>query len=152
MDRTNDTPTLDPHDAAHLAESLRLVLMRLTRRLRREAGSGLSPSLVSALVTVERMGPLTLGELAAAESVRPPGVTRTIATLEKANLVQRRPDEHDRRVWRVSITQVGRETLAAGRSRKAAYLASRIDALSASERATLGAALPVLERLLGDER
>jgi DNA-binding MarR family transcriptional regulator len=152
MKRADHTPALDPHDAAHLAESLRLALMRLTRRLRREAGSGLSPSLVSALVTVERMGPLTLGELAVAESVRPPGVTRTIAALEKAKLVRRRPDERDRRVWRVSITQAGRDTLAAGRSRKTAYLASRIDALSASERTTLGAALPVLERLLGDER
>jgi DNA-binding MarR family transcriptional regulator len=149
--RTSLTPP-EEFDAAQLAAPLRLVLMRLARRLRRESGTDLTPTLVSALVSVERLGPLTLGELAAAESVRPPGITRTIANLERAGLVTRRPDDRDRRAWRVSITPAGRDALKLSRTRKTAYLAARIDGLDAEERSRLRDALPVLERLLDAER
>src|SRR5919204_1535539 len=93
--------------ARPLAESLRLAVTRLARRLRREAGAGLSPSMLAALSTVDRRGPLTLGELAAAEGIAPPSVTAAVARLEEAGLVERATLEEDRRVSVVSVTAAG---------------------------------------------
>jgi DNA-binding MarR family transcriptional regulator len=135
-----------------LAARLRLVVNRLARHLRRQTGDDLSPSLISALATVELHGPLTLGEIAAHEMVTPPSVTRMVATLEERNLVRRETDAVDRRVARVSLTGEGRRALARARTRKTAYLAKRLRKLDATERAALEQALPVLERLLEDER
>jgi DNA-binding MarR family transcriptional regulator len=137
---------------ALLAARLRLVLGRLARHLRRQTGDDLSPSLVSALVTIEHHGPLTLGQIAAHEMVTPPSVTRMVGTLEARGLVRRETDAVDRRVARVSLTGEGRRALARARTRKTAYLARRLHKLDAGERAALEQALPVLERLLEDER
>ena len=130
---------------------MRLVLSRLARHLRRQTGDGLSPSLVSALVTVELHGPLSLGQLAAHEMVTPPSVTRMVATLQRRGLVRREADAADRRIALVSLTAEGRRALARARTRKTAYLARRLRTLDAAERAALEQALPVLERLLEDE-
>jgi len=138
-------------DDSELAARLRLVLNRLARRLRSQTPGDLSPSLTSALVTVELRGPVTLGQLAACERVTPPSVTRMVASLEERGLVRREADQVDHRVARVSLTAEGTRTVQRTRTRKTAYLAKRLRKLDESELAVVREALPVLERLLEDD-
>jgi DNA-binding MarR family transcriptional regulator len=139
-------------DDPELAARLRLVLNRLARRLRNQTPADLSPSLTSALVTIELHGPITLGHLASCERVTPPSVTRMVASLEERGLVRREVDPADRRIARVSLTAEGGRTVQRTRTRKTAYLAKRLRKLDESELAVLRDALPVLERLLQDDR
>lgn len=134
------------------AGRLRLVLMRLSRRLRQHADTGVTPSQLSALATLERNGPMSLGDLAAAERVSPSTLTRIVAALEAEGLIERAEDPADRRVARVVISPAGRALLTAGRARGTGHLAERVAALSAEDRAALAAALPALEQLLGDQQ
>ena len=131
-----------------LAASVRLVVMRLARRLRSQTVGDLSPSLTSALVSIERHGPVTLGRLAALERVKPPSVTRMVAALEGAGLVRREADPADRRVARLTLTAEGQRTVQRSRTLKTAYLAKRLRHLDEEELAVLRTAVPVLERLL----
>src|ERR671932_84398 len=86
--------TTSPSD---LASRLRLDIARLGRRLRQEAGAGLSPTQTAALATIELHGPLTPSELAQRERVQRPTVTRVLARLEAAGLTERAGDPADRR-------------------------------------------------------
>jgi DNA-binding MarR family transcriptional regulator len=131
-----------------LASRLRLDISRMARRLRQEAGAELSPSQTAALATIERHGPLTPSELADRERVQRPTVTRVLARLELAGLVQRAADPQDRRSSLVSISGDGRALLQAARARKDAYLSRRIDALETSDREALERAAAILERML----
>jgi len=131
-----------------LAARLRLAIARTARRLRQETGSELSPSLSSALATVERHGPLTPSELAERERVQRPTATRLVARLEEDGLVTRTADPSDGRSFLVAVTGEGRALLARMRRRKDAYLAERLKRLDPSERATLAEAAAILERLL----
>ena len=124
---------------------------RLARRLRQEAGVELSPSQTAALATIERHGPLTPSELAARERVQRPTVTRVVARLCDAGLVERLPDERDRRAALLSITPAGRNALRDLRRQKTAYLAERLSELRPEERALLARASGLLERMLDDE-
>jgi DNA-binding MarR family transcriptional regulator len=137
---------------AELAARLRLSVARLARRLRTYADSDISPSQLSALATVARLGPLTLGDLTAAERVKPPTMTRVVACLEELGLVTRTVDPSDRRVAHVEATPLGQKLLAKSRSRKDAYLTGLVRTLSPAERGTLEAATGVLERLLETDR
>jgi DNA-binding MarR family transcriptional regulator len=130
-----------------LAARLRLVVARLARQLRQQSGSGLSPSQHSALVTIELAGPLALGDLAAAEQVSPPTVTKVVARLEDDGLVRREVDDADRRVVRASITPEGRRRLEHSRSRRNAWLARQLRDLEADDIAALERAVAVLERM-----
>jgi DNA-binding MarR family transcriptional regulator len=134
-------------DAA-LASRLRLVVMRLYRRLRRQGGGDLTPSQASALSSVDRLGPMTLGELSAAEGVRPPTLTKIVAALEEQGLVARQTDPRDRRVARVAATPAGAALLARARSTTDAYLASRLAALPPEDVAALARGVELLEQLL----
>ena len=136
---------------AHLPERLRLAVTRLARRLRQQSDIGASPTQLSALATIARLGPMTLGDLAAAERVQPPTITAAVSKLESQGLAVRRPDERDRRIVQVDVTSAGRKLLARNRSRKTAYLAKRLDALSPRERETLSEATAILDRLLEPE-
>ena len=133
---------------AELASHLRLALARTARRLRQEAGTGLSPSLTAALATVERCGPLTPSELAGLERVARPTVTRVLARLEEAGLISRTPDPATgaRRSW-PSRRRAPRCSPTA-RTRKDAFLSERLDGLSPADRATLARAAALLEGLL----
>jgi DNA-binding MarR family transcriptional regulator len=137
-----------PLPISELAAHLRIVVMRLQRRLRAEAGDELSPTLVAALVSIERHGPLTLGRLAELERVTPPSITRVAAALERDGLVRREADETDRRVSRVVVTPEGERLLQRSRTLKAAYLARRLERLDDRDLAAVREALPILERLL----
>lgn len=127
-----------------------MAVTRLHRRLRQEALPGITPSQEAALGTIRRLGQPTLGELAQAEQVQPPTMTRVVAALEAAGLVARRPDASDGRVSRVELTARGRSILDRSRSLKTAYLSRRLAGLSPEERTRAGALADVLERLLGD--
>jgi DNA-binding MarR family transcriptional regulator len=141
-----------PLPTSEVGARLRLVVMRLHRRLRAEAGDELSPTLVAALVSIERHGPLTLGRLAELERVTPPSITRVVANLERAGLVIRTVDASDRRVSRVVITPEGGRLLQRSRLRKEAYLAQRLETLGPEDLAQVRDALPILERLLESQR
>jgi DNA-binding MarR family transcriptional regulator len=134
-----------------LASGLRLVVMRLARRLRQRAEAGITPSMLSALSSVERLGPITLGDLAAAERVRPPSLTAIVSRLEEEGLVARHAAPDDGRVAMVTLTGSGVRLMERNRSRKNAYLAQRLRTLDRSDREVLSRALGILERVLQDE-
>lgn len=131
-----------------LAGHLRHTIVRAARRMRQEAGSDLSPSLTAALSTVERHGPLTPSELANRERIQRPTATRVLARLEEEGLIERTADLYDRRSSLVAVTKAGRELLQEQRTRKTAFLAARLEGLTADERATLERAADILERVL----
>ncbi|HYU60942.1 MAG TPA: MarR family transcriptional regulator [Solirubrobacterales bacterium] len=139
-------------DIVELSARLRLAIARTARRMRQEAGTALSPSLSSALATIERHGPLTPSELADAERVQRPTATRIVGRLEREGLVDRASDPTDGRVSLVSVTAEGRALLRRLRTRKDAYLARRLRDLDAGEIETLERAAGILERLLEGER
>lgn len=134
-----------------LAPRLRAAVTRLNRRLRSTSLGEVSPGQASALAMIERLGSPALNELAAAEQVRPPSMTRLVDALESDGLVERRVDAVDRRCQRISLTAAGRKALAGIRSRKTAFLESRLSQLSDDDRDAIGRALSILERLAEDE-
>jgi DNA-binding MarR family transcriptional regulator len=142
------TPVTLPTD---LAPRLRAAVTRLNRRLRSTSLGEVSPGQASALAMIERLGSPALNELAAAEQVRPPSMTRLVDALESEGLVERRVDAVDRRCQRISLTSAGRKALAGIRSRKTAFLESRLSQLSDEDRDSIGRALSILERLAEDE-
>lgn len=131
-----------------LAGHLRHTIVRTARRLRQEAGEGLSPSLTAALATVERHGPLTPSELASRERIQRPTATRVLSRLEEEGLIQRTADLYDRRSSLVAVTEQGSELLHELRTRKTAFLAQRLETLEPEERAALERAADILERVL----
>ena len=133
-----------------LATRLRVAVTRLNRKLRQQALAGLSPAQASALGTVNRLVGPTLGELAAAEQVQPPTVTRLVTSLESAGLVARESDGADKRVVRVKITAEGRRNLQRIRNLKNAFLARRLAALDPAKRALAEDLTSFLEHLVAD--
>jgi DNA-binding MarR family transcriptional regulator len=134
-----------------LAPRLRSAVTRLNRRLRSSALGGISPGQASALAMIERLGSPALSELAAAEQVRPPSMTRVVDALEGDGFVERRVDASDRRCQRVSLTPAGRRALAGIRGRKTAFLEARLSRLTETDRDAVARALPILERLSEDQ-
>jgi DNA-binding MarR family transcriptional regulator len=126
---------------------LRVAIARLSRRLRRHEVAGLTPSQLAALTTVERSGPLRLGDLAAAEGIAPSTLTRVVTVLEEAGLVARRPDPSDARASTIAITDLGHQTMDQLRDEGTAVLSQSLLLLSPEQRAALAAALPSLELL-----
>lgn len=139
-------------DVTGLASRMRLVVMRLARQVRQETlGGDVTQSMLSALASIDRRGPITLGDLAAVERVRPPSMTKVVARLEDAGFVAREVDAFDRRVVRVQVTAAGHRFAEEARRRGSEYLAARLKTLGPEERAVVEAALPVLERLLEED-
>jgi DNA-binding MarR family transcriptional regulator len=139
-----------PESDEELPARLRSAVTRLNRKLRQQALAGLSPAQASALGTVNRLTNPTLGELAAAEQVQPPTVTRLVTSLESAGLVARETDSADRRVVRVKITAEGRRNLLRIRSLKNAFLTRRLAALDPAERVLAEDLTRLLEHLVAD--
>jgi DNA-binding MarR family transcriptional regulator len=134
--------------ATELADRLHSAAIHLLRRLRREdARTGLSGPRLSALSVVVFAGPLTLGELASAEQVRPPTMTRLVRALEARELVIREPDEHDGRVVRLRATAKGRTLMAEGRARRVRALARELERLDAEELVALREGAAAIERV-----
>ena len=139
-----------PPEAVDLAARLRLSAARLARRLRQESDANLTPSQLSALASVDRHGPVTLGRLAEIERVSPPTITKIVGKLEAEGLLTRQVDGQDRRVTRVTATPAAVALLAETRRRKDAWLANRIAALDTDQQTRLAAALDVLETLTAE--
>ncbi|HEY8546485.1 MAG TPA: MarR family transcriptional regulator, partial [Acidimicrobiales bacterium] len=112
--------------------------------------TGLTPSQASALMSVGKHGPLTLGRLARIEQIAPPTTTRIVAKLEDDGLVRRETDPNDRRSVLVELTAEGRRRLDHSRRRRSAWLAERLAALDPDRQAEVAAALRVLEALTAD--
>lgn len=141
---------VDP-DPTELAGQLRVVVARLARILRQQDQSGMAPTLLAALTTVGRSGPLTLGELAAQEQVAAPTITKAVQKLEARGLVARQSDPDDGRVCRVALTADGRRHLEQARRRRTAWLATRLGELDEDDIRRLVDAVDVLEALTSAE-
>jgi DNA-binding MarR family transcriptional regulator len=126
---------------------LRAALARLSRRLRRHELAGLTPTQLAALATVERAGPLRLGDLAAAEGIAPSTLTRIVAVLEDFGYVRRDADPKDARASTLAITTKGTETIEQIRQEGNHLLTEWLALLTPEHRAALADALPALEAL-----
>jgi DNA-binding MarR family transcriptional regulator len=133
---------------APLAADLRVGLARAARRLRAEKSDGqLSDSQYSVLFLLDRHGPMSPGDLAAHERVRPPSMTRTVAALAGAALVSRTASPTDGRQQIIALTDRGEAAVRETRRRRDAWLARRLAELSADEREVLGRAAVLLRRI-----
>ena len=141
------SPARSTISVPEVASRLRLSATRLARRLRQEAGAGLSPSQLSALAVILNHGPLTLGALAEHERVAPPSITKVVSKLESDGFVTRTPCPEDRRVCRVAISPEGLALVEESRRRKTAWLTARISELDPDDQRRLADALDVLDEL-----
>jgi len=134
------TPTID-------VTRLRVAIARLSRRLRKHELAGLTATQLSALATVDRSGPLRLGDLAAAERIAPSTLTRLVSVLEDRGYVERSAVPGDARAWTLVVTRRGHEVLDRIRQENTLVLADSLLTLSPDQRAARAAALPALEQL-----
>ena len=138
-------------DAMAAADQLRPTLLGLARELRRERIGGVSPQQVTLLVSIKYAPGVTVGELAADERVSTAAMSKRVSRLERDGLVARTPSETDRRRVGLTLTEDGQRTLRRVRSRRTAWLASRLGALTPAELAAVGAAAGPLARLVEGE-
>jgi len=144
-------PILDT-DTVAVAEALRPTLMRISRELRREARAvGVSPEQVSLLAAIKAEPGIGVRELAGRERISPPAMTKHVDRLERDGLVARTPNPADRRRVGLALTDEGQRALRRVRSRRTAWLATRLRGLTHDELAALAAAVEPLSRLLDEE-
>jgi len=132
------------------AARLRASIMRLHRRLRRTAAgatAGLTPTRISVLYTVVRLGPIRLSELAAEEGVNPTMLSRVVGDLCDAGLVDRVGDPEDRRAALVTATAAGSQLAQRMRRERTDVLQVALSTLSPADRQRLERALPAIEQL-----
>jgi DNA-binding MarR family transcriptional regulator len=140
--------TVSPaREAEALVERLGRVALRLSRGLRVE-GAHLSTAALSALAAVAEAGSIRIGDLAAAEGVEAPTMSRLIDRLERDGLVRRRRDPSDSRAVEISGTARTLRALTAGRKDHSVRLASRLEQLPSRQRTELISALDVIEALV----
>jgi DNA-binding MarR family transcriptional regulator len=132
-----------------IADQLHSAAIHLLRKLRKEdEGSGLNAPRLSALSVIVFGGPITLGDLAAAEQVRPPTMTRIVNALEEQGLVLKKQNTNDGRSTLLSATPAGKKLLMEGRARRVQALAKQITALSHKQRAALQEAAEILKEVV----
>ena len=137
----------DRRQTSDLLHSASIHLLR--RAAEEDARSGMGPARLSALSVLVFRGPLTLGELAAAEGVRSPTMTRTVQGLEQAGLARRRPHETDRRATLVEATARGHRLLQAARGRRIDRIEAALAELDSEEVEVVARAAEIVERLFG---
>jgi DNA-binding MarR family transcriptional regulator len=136
--------------AAEIADELHSAAIHLLRRLRvRDRESGIGPAQLSALSVLVFGGPRSLGELADAEQVRPPTMSRIVAGLQRSRLVRRLATEDGRRV-RLEATPKGVTLMWEGRKRRVQSLANALAALPENDREQLRGALKLLQQVVRD--
>jgi DNA-binding MarR family transcriptional regulator len=134
-----------------VADRLHSAAIHLLRSVAREdPKSGLSAARLSALSVAVFRGPLSLTELAAAEHVRPPTMTRIVQSLERDGLLRREPAREDRRSIRISATAAGRRTLERARRRRVERLVDALGTLDDRVVGELGEAAEIIEQLAAD--
>src|SRR5436309_15784168 len=140
------------HDATagEVADRLHSAAIHLLRAVRSgDVATGLSPARLSVLAVLVFGGPRTVGELAAAEQVRSPTMSRLVAGMESDGLVERRPSTDDRRVVTVTATPTGQRILHEGRCRRVTTLAALVGRLPAADIDVLDRAAHLMEELSG---
>ncbi len=131
------------------ADRLHSAAIHLLRRVRKQdAVAGVGPAQLSALSVLVFAGSKSLGELAAAEQVKPPTMSRIVAGLKRSRLVEITRDPTDARRMSIRATTKGRRLLQHGRRRRIEYLAAHLDSLTTAELAQLAAAADILEAML----
>ena len=140
-----------PDSDARLAADLALAVMRLARQLRfRNPQSPVSLSQLSALTTLANEGAMTPGALAIRERVRPPSMTRVIASLADMGFVDRAPHPVDGRQVLVSVSEAGAELVKAARRARQEWLAERLVTLDSGKRGTLRQAADIMLALVDE--
>lgn len=138
-------------ETSAVADGLHSAAIHLLRRVRKQdAATGEGPARLSALSVLVFGGPMTLGQLAAAEQVRPPTMSRIVTGLERSRLAERKADSKDARRVRICATASGERLLHQGRRRRIEYLAHHLDGLTRQELDTLASAVKLLEKALRD--
>jgi DNA-binding MarR family transcriptional regulator len=132
-----------PTDSHQLARSV----ARLNRRLRQERQTDLTPTQLSVLGSILKLGPSTPSAIAAHERVQPPSITRTLTCLVDEGLAIREPHPDDGRQVLISVSDKGDAVLAEERDRRDEWLAQRLAELTTADRKTLREATALLERL-----
>ena len=146
MTRENEGRKAARPSEAEVADRIHSAAIRLLRGLRREDDKwGLSAPRLSALSVVVFAGPITLGDLARAEQVRPPTMTRLVQALEEERLVTRTPDAEDKRVAWIKATARGRRLLLRGRKARVRALTASLQSLDRDSVETLDRAAHLLE-------
>lgn len=140
-----------PLSSVDQVNRLRLVLLRTARNIRSHSLGDVTQSQVAVLATLSRHGESTIGQIAEHEHVQPPSASRIISHLEQQGLVVRRTDRGDRRRAVIALSAAGEAYLSEVRRAGTSWLGSRLADLDQDELDRLGAALPVLERLLASE-
>ena len=139
------------NESTELADKLHSAAIHLLRKLRREdAASGLNAPRLSALSVVVFGGPVTLGDLAAAEQVKPPTMTRIVDALAEQGLVVKKRNAQDARSTLIHPTTAGRKLLMQGRERRVRALADQITALGGEDRAVLERAAEILRKVIAE--
>jgi DNA-binding MarR family transcriptional regulator len=147
---TTSRPTSPTRDVDAVADRLHSAAIHLLRRLRVEDEAiGISAPRLSALSVLVFAGPRRVGELAEAEQVEPPTMTRLVDGMERDGLVEREPDPDDRRAVVVRATAKGVRTLRRGRARRVEVLAAGLRSLSAQDLRKLADGVDILERTVG---
>ncbi|MGC2474904.1 MAG: MarR family transcriptional regulator [Candidatus Sulfotelmatobacter sp.] len=134
-----------------VADRLHSTAIHLLRRVRKQdVATGEGPARLSALSVLVFGGPKTLGELAAAEQVKPPTMSRIVAGLARDHLIDIATDARDARRMQIRATVKGKSILHKGRERRIAYLAAHLNRLTSKELHKLDDAVEVLGRALRD--
>jgi DNA-binding MarR family transcriptional regulator len=132
-----------------LADQLHSTAIRLLRLVRvQDAATGIAPARLSALSVIVFGGPISLQDLARAEQVRPPTMSRIVDALEKQGLARRSVDPHDRRAVKIVASKKGIAVLQKGRDRRVKFLAAHLMRLDNNELRHLGQALSALQKAL----
>ena len=141
-------PSLPSLTATEIADQLHSAAIRLLRRLRvRDRETNVGPAQLSALSVLVFGGPRSLGELADAEQVRPPTMSRIVASLQRARLVRRHATEDGRRI-RLEATPKGVSLMWEARKRRVESLATAVAGLPENERQQLSSALDLLQQVM----
>jgi DNA-binding MarR family transcriptional regulator len=147
--RTSPVPSQPQAATLALADRLHSAAIHLLRRLRKQdIATGEGPARLSALSVLVFAGAKTLGELAAAEQVKPPTMSRMVAGLARSRLVEITADPHDARRMRIRATPKGTRLLHKGRRLRIAALAAHLDSLAPQPLAQLAEAVEILQGLL----
>jgi DNA-binding MarR family transcriptional regulator len=139
---------MDKTDSHETAARLRRAVTRLNRRLRASALGGISPAQASLLASVDNLGSPTLGDLAVAEQIQPPSVTRLVQAMEESGLVVCAPDPDDRRSTRIRLTPEGRRELSTIRHRKTEFLEQTLLTLSIADQRKAHELVTLLEHFV----
>src|SRR5260221_9068413 len=132
-----------------LADRLHSTAIHLLRLVRVEdAATGIGPARLSALSVIVFGGPMSLNDLARAEQVRPPTMSRIVDALEAAGLARRRTNQRDRRAVVIEATEKGAQILKQGRKRRVKFLASYLRRLSAAERKEIDRAVTAIQKAM----